>query len=90
MDEYVGTATELRGRFNIHSSNIVDDNLKQIVCSTAKETFKKQKRRLKGHMQFNDKKQQFNFLKSLDIININAEVENFHPSTHEFWETNSS
>ena len=31
MDEYVGTATELRGPFNIHSSNIVDDNLKQII-----------------------------------------------------------
>ena len=39
MDEYVGTATELRGRFKIHSSYIVDDNLLQIICSTAKETF---------------------------------------------------
>ena len=31
-------------------------------------------------------KKQFNFLKSLDIANINAEVDNLHPSTHEFWE----
>ena len=29
---------------------------------------------------------QFNFLKSLDIANINAEFENLHPSTHVFWE----
>ena len=37
-------------------------------------------------MKINDKKEQFNFLKSLDIVNINAEVENLHPSTHKFWE----
>ena len=41
MDEYAGTATELRGQFKIHPSNIVDDNLQQIKCSTVKETFEK-------------------------------------------------
>ena len=25
-------------------------------------------------------------MKSLDIANFNAEVENLHPCTHEFWE----
>ena len=40
-------------------------------------------------MQINDRKEQFNFLKSLDIANINAEVENLHPSTHEFWENST-
>ena len=122
MDEYVGTATELRGRFKIHSSNIVDDNLQQIICSTAKETFEKTEGRInlfglkftvdeqisywvnrteetwrtknfpvsvEGYMQINDRKEQFNFLKSLDIANINAEVENLHPSTHEFWENST-
>ena len=41
---------------------------------------------VEGFMQINESKKQFNFLKSLDIANINAEVENVHPSTHEFWE----
>ena len=41
---------------------------------------------VEGFMQLNNTKKQFNFLKSLDIANINAEVENLHPSTHEFWE----
>ena len=34
--------------------------------------------------------QSFNFLKSLDIANINAEVEKLHPSTHELWEIAST
>ena len=41
---------------------------------------------VEGFMQSNESKKQFNFLKSLDIANINTEVENVHPSTHEFWE----
>ena len=41
MDEFVGTATELRGLFKIHASNVVDENLQQIICSTAKEWFDK-------------------------------------------------
>jgi len=41
---------------------------------------------VEGFMQINDTKKQFNFLKSLDIANINAEVDNIHPSTHEIWE----
>ena len=119
MDEYVGTATELRGLFEIHASTAVDSNLQQRICSTAKETFEKTERRLnllglnftnvkqicnwvnrteetwrtahfpisvEGYIQINDKKLQFNFLKSLHIANIDAEVENLHPSTHEFWE----
>ena len=41
MDEFVGMATELRGLFKIHTSNAVDENLQQIICSTAKEQFKR-------------------------------------------------
>ena len=37
-------------------------------------------------MQLNDTKKQFNFLKSLDIADINSKVEILHPSAHEFWE----
>ena len=37
-------------------------------------------------MDANKNKVQFNFLKNLDIKNINMEVEQLHPSTHEFWE----
>ena len=39
-----------------------------------------------GMMDANKNKVQFNFLKNLDIKNINMEVEQLHPSTHEFWE----
>ena len=45
-DKYAGTATELRGQCKLHSSCIVDDNLQQIICSTAKETFEKTEERL--------------------------------------------
>ena len=41
---------------------------------------------VEGFMQLNDSKKQFNFLTSLDIANINEQVESIHPSTHEFWE----
>ena len=41
MDQFVGTATELSVLFKIHASNTVDENLQQIVCSTAKEWFEK-------------------------------------------------
>ena len=41
---------------------------------------------VESFMKVNDTKQPFNFFKSLDIANINQEVENLHPSTHEFWE----
>ena len=41
---------------------------------------------VEGFMQLNNSKKQFTFLKSMDIANINAEVESIHPSTHEFWE----
>ena len=37
-------------------------------------------------MDPNKNKVQFNFLKNLQIKNINMEVEQLHPSTHEFWE----
>ena len=119
MDEFAGSATELRGLFRVHTSTAVDSNLQQIICSTAKEWFEKTGGQLnlfglefsqdeqinswvnrteqthrsmrmplhvEGFMQINDTKKQFNFLKSLDIANINAEVDNLHPSTHEFWE----
>ena len=39
-----------------------------------------------GMMDINRQKVQFNFLKSLEINNINMEVEQLHPCTHEFWE----
>ena len=34
---FEGTATDLSGLFKIHASTGVDENLQQIVCSTAKE-----------------------------------------------------
>ena len=37
VDEFVGTAKDLRGLFKIHMSTAVDSNLQQIICSTAKE-----------------------------------------------------
>ena len=119
MDDFVGTAKDLRGLFKIHTPTTVDSNLQQIICSTAKEWFEKSEGRLnlfglnftndeqisfwvnrteetykrlfmplhvEEFMQLNDSKKQFNSLRSLDIANINAEVENIHPSTHEFWE----
>ena len=119
MDEFVGTATELRGLFKIHTSTAVDSNLQQIICSTAKEWYEKSEVKLnlfglnftndeqisfwvnhteetykrlfmplhvEGFMQLNDSKKQFIFLRSLGIANINAEVENIHSTTHEFWE----
>ena len=46
MDEFVGTATELRGLFKIHTSTAVDSNLQQIICSTAKEWFEKSEGKL--------------------------------------------
>ena len=33
---------------------------------------------------------QFNFLRSLDIENINREFVNLHPSIHKFWEDKTS
>ena len=36
MDEFIGTVTELRGLFKVHAFNVVDENLQQIMCSTAK------------------------------------------------------
>ena len=41
MDEFVGTATELIELCKIHTSTVVDSNLQQIICSTAKEWFEK-------------------------------------------------
>ena len=41
MDEFVGTSTELRGLFKIHTSTAVDSNLQQVICSTAKEWYEK-------------------------------------------------
>ena len=32
----------------------------------------------------------FNFLKSLDIVAINNEIELLHPTTHDFWEDEES
>ena len=37
-------------------------------------------------MDVNKNGVQFNFLKNLEISNINNEVGQLHPSTHEFWE----
>ena len=37
-------------------------------------------------MDVNKNGVQFNFLKNLEIIHINNEVEQLHPSTQEFWE----
>ena len=37
-------------------------------------------------MDVNKEKVQFNFLKILEIGNINMEVDQLHPCTHEFWE----
>ena len=86
MDEFAGSATELRGLFRVHTSTAVDSNLQQIICSTAKEWFEKTGGQLNlfglefsQDEQINDTKKQFNFLKSLDIANINAEVDNIHP-----------
>ena len=39
-----------------------------------------------GMMELNKNKVQFNFLKNLEIKNINMEVDQLHTSTHEFWE----
>ena len=39
-----------------------------------------------GMMDVNKNHVQFNFLKNLEINNINMEVEQLHPSTHKFWE----
>ena len=41
MNEFKGSASELRGLFRIHTSTTVDSNLQQIICSTAKEWFEK-------------------------------------------------
>ena len=41
MDEFVGTATELRGLFKIHASKTADENFQQLICHTAKEWFDK-------------------------------------------------
>ena len=41
MDEFVGTSTELRGLFKIHTSIAVDSNLQQVICSTATEWYEK-------------------------------------------------
>ena len=41
---------------------------------------------LDGMMDINKNKVTFNFLKSLEIQNINNETMLVHPSTHEFWE----
>ena len=43
MDEYVGTALEMKGLFKTHDSNAALENIQQMVCSTAKEWFKKMK-----------------------------------------------
>ena len=37
-------------------------------------------------MDVNKNRVQFNFLKNLEIVHINNEVEQLHHSTHEFWE----
>ena len=41
-----------------------------------------------GMMDVNKEKVCFNFLKSLEIANINKETMLLHPCTHEFWEEN--
>ena len=46
MDEFVGTATELRGLFKIHTSTAVDSNLQQIICSASKKWYEKSEGKL--------------------------------------------
>jgi len=68
--------------------NFTNDEQISVWVNRTKETHRSlgMAMRVEGFMQINESKKQFNFLKSLDIANINAEVENVHPSTHEFWE----
>ena len=56
--------------------------------SRTEETWRKKTMPLmiEGYIKLKDNKTQFNFLRSLDIENINSEFVNLHPSTHEFWE----
>ena len=82
------TFKKTEGRLNLVGLNFTNDeqisnwvNRTEEICRKVKFPIS-----LEGCMQINDKKQLFNFLKSLNIANINAEVENVHPSTHEFWE----
>ena len=62
--------------------------MKSLKVNRTEETYKKlgMPMTVEGFIKLNDTKKQFNFLRSLDIANINAEVENLHPSTHELWE----
>ena len=41
MDKCVGTAIAIKGLFKTHDTNAVKENIQQIICSTAKEWFKK-------------------------------------------------
>ena len=76
------------GRLNLFGLNFTNDEQISFWVNRTEETYERlfMRMHVEGFMQLNDSKKQFNFLRSLDIANINKEVENLHPSTHEFWE----
>ena len=74
------------GKLNLFGLNFSNDEQISLWVNRTEETYRKLGMPLyvEGFMQLNDTKKQFNFLKSLGVANINAEVENLHPSTHKF------
>ena len=76
------------GKLTLFGLNFTRDEQISNWVNRTEETWKKINTpvTVEGFIQLNDTKKQFNFFKSLDIPNINSEVENLHPSTHKLWD----
>ena len=78
---------ETEGRLIMFGLNFTNDEQISNWVNRAEETWRSKVSNFSWRLHANQWQQAaIQFLKSLDIANINAEVENLHPSTHEFWE----
>ena len=57
MHQFIGTVTELRSLLKISASTAVDENIGQIVCSTAKEWFEQSEAKTNVWIQFSTDEQ---------------------------------
>ena len=80
------------GKINLFGLESITDKQISFWVNQTEETHRKHAMPMtvEGFIKLNDNKKQFNFLKSLDIANINAEVENLHPVRMSFGKKKTS
>ena len=83
-----GSSKDLRGLFRTPKENIAVGT-KGLSRTNGRYTAKDIPKSSHGLMDINKTKFNSTSLKNLEINNINKEVEQLYPSTHEFWKEES-